>query len=162
MAELKPDRRRFLVRLMGVLGGIALLEAGWVAIVNFMPGSRGRKLRDKPSMFVAGSVDRFAPGSVTPFAQGKFYLVRDEGGGFLALHRKCTHLGCSVPWREDEQRFACPCHASAFNIHGEVVNAPAPRPLDLFPVTISNGVVQVDTSEPIRRAAFEPDQLVRA
>lgn len=162
MAELEPGRRKFLVRLMRVLGGIALFEAGWIAIANFMPGTRGKMSTDGPGIVVAGPVDRFAPGSVTPFAEGRFHLVRDQDGGFLALHRKCTHLGCSVPWKEDEERFACPCHASAFDIHGDVVNAPAPRPLDLFAVTINDGVVKVDTTKLLRRTSFEPGQVVRA
>ncbi|MBT8082792.1 MAG: Rieske 2Fe-2S domain-containing protein [Gammaproteobacteria bacterium] len=147
---------------MRVLGGVALLEAGWIAISNFVPGARGKASPDGPGVIVAGPVERFAPGSVTPFVAGKCYLVRDEDGGFLALHRKCTHLGCSVPWNETERRFACPCHASAFDIHGDVVNAPASRPLDLFAVTIRDGVVRIDTSRPIRRTVFEPGQVVRA
>jgi cytochrome b6-f complex iron-sulfur subunit len=108
-----------------------------------------------------GPVERFEPGSVTAFRDGHFYLVRLQDGGFLALHRKCTHLGCTVPWIADEQRFACPCHASAFDIRGEVLSAPAPRPLELFPVRIDNGIVMVDTTNAIRRGSFEPGQVTR-
>ena len=162
MADLDPGRRSFLARMLRVLGGVALLEAGWIVVTSLVPRAGSEPAPDGPGVIVAGPVERFAPGSVTPFAAGRFFLARDEDGGFLALHRKCTHLGCSVPWNEDEQRFACPCHASAFDIHGDVVNAPAPRPLDLFPVTISDGVVKVDTAKLIRRNAFEPTQVVRA
>jgi cytochrome b6-f complex iron-sulfur subunit len=147
--------------MMRLLGGIALLEAGWVAVLALAPRRRGPALQDGPGVIIAGPVDRFEPGSVTAFAEGKFYLTRLDDGGFLALHRKCTHLGCSVPWKADEQRFACPCHASAFDIRGDVVNAPAPRALDLFPVSIRDGVVRVDTGQAIRRQAFESDQVVR-
>jgi cytochrome b6-f complex iron-sulfur subunit len=146
---------------MRVLGGIALLQAGWVAVSALVP-RRAAQPEDGPGVMAAGPVDRFEPGTVTAFADGRFYLARLADGGFLALHRKCTHLGCSVPWDEDEQRFACPCHASAFDIRGDVVNAPAPRALDLFPVMIRDGVVLVDTGRIVRRQAFEPDQAVRA
>jgi cytochrome b6-f complex iron-sulfur subunit len=67
-----------------------------------------------------------------------------------------------VPWFEPEQRFACPCHASAFDIRGAVVNPPAPRPLDLFTVSVDSGVVKVDTGRLIRRTSFESGQAVRA
>jgi len=110
---------------------------------------------------VAGPVERFEPGSVTAFREGEFYLARLRDGGFLALHRKCSHLGCTVPWIKDEQRFTCPCHASAFDIHGAVLDAPAPRALDLFAVRIENGIVKVDTSKLIRRSSFEPHQVTR-
>ena len=147
---------------MRVLGGVAILEASWVAVSALLPRRRKTPLMDEPGVQVAGPVERFEPGSVTAFADGKFYLARLEDGGFLALYRKCTHLGCSVPWNNDELRFACPCHASAFDIRGDVISAPAPRPLDLFLVTIENGIVKVDTGQLIRRRAFESSQVVRA
>ena len=40
-------------------------------------------------------------------------------------------------------------------------DAPAPRPLELFPVRIDNGKVVVDTTNAIRRGSFEPDQVTR-
>lgn len=162
MADIDESRRKLLGRVMRVLGGVALLQAGWVAISALAPRRREAEPQDGPGVIIAGPVDRFEPGTVTAFAEGRFYLTRLEDGGFLALHRKCTHLGCSVPWDADEQRFACPCHASAFDIRGDVVNAPAPRALDLFPVSIREGVVVVDTGRVVRRQAFDPDQVVRA
>jgi cytochrome b6-f complex iron-sulfur subunit len=144
-----------------MLGAVAVVQAGWITISALAPRRRKAPLADGPGVVVAGPVGRFKPGSVTAFADGRFYLVRLEDGGFLAVNRKCTHLGCSVPWNAEQQRFACPCHASAFDIRGDVVNAPAPRPLDLFPVAIENGTVKVDTSQLIRRQSFELDQVVR-
>ena len=147
---------------MQVLGGIAVLQVGWITASSLAPARRKKPVTDGPGVKVAGPVERFEPGSVTAFADGKFFLARLDDGGFLALHRKCTHLGCSVPWDSEQQRFACPCHASAFDIRGDVVNAPAPRPLDLFPVVIDNGMVKVDTARLIRRREFDPAQVARA
>ena len=89
------------------------------------------------------------------------YLVRLADGGFLALHRQCTHLGCSVPWDEASGRFVCPCHSSVFDVRGDVLAPPAPRPLDVFAVRIENGIVKVDVSAPIRRSGFDGSQVVR-
>ena len=80
----------------------------------------------------------------------------------MTSHPGSVSPSCSVPWFEREQRFACPCHASAFDIRGAVVNAPAPRPLDLFAVSVEDGVVKVDTGRLTRRTSFEPGQAVRA
>ncbi len=153
-----PPRRGFLWLACGI-GAAALAEAAWI-LASFLkprrqpPGTAG-------SLVVAGPSDSFAPGSVTAFPAGKFYLVRLADGGFLALHRQCTHLGCSVPWDEATRRFACPCHASAFDLRGEVLAPPAPRPLDLFAVRVENGIVKVDVSVPLRRSAFDPSQVTR-
>jgi cytochrome b6-f complex iron-sulfur subunit len=151
-----PGRRRFVVRAWTALAGAAIAELAWVT---------GTFLRPRPSaasaasLFVAGPADRFEPGTVTAFPSGRFYLVRLKDGGFLALDRECTHLGCTVPWVETEGRFACPCHASAFDITGQVLNAPAPRPLDFYRVRLENGVVKVETSQRQRRTAFESSQV---
>ena len=99
---------------------------------------------------------------MTPFTAGRFYLVRLEEGGFLALYRKCTHLGCAVPWDQASGQFICPCHASAFEPRWHVLNPPAPRPLDRFPVTIANDTISVDTGTPIERDHAQPDDLVYA
>ena len=85
---------------------------------------------------------------MTHISNGRFYLARLEDGGFLALYQRCTHLGCNVPWDQAAGAFICPCHSSQFSAEGDVLNAPAPRPLDLFAVTIEDGEVLVDTSKP--------------
>ena len=78
------------------------------------------------------------------------------------LSRVCTHLGCTVPWNTEEQRFACPCHSSTYDMRGNVLSPPAPRPLDLYPVRIENQIVKIVTGTTIRRNSFESAQVTRA
>lgn len=153
----EPTRRDFLKLAWLGLGALALAEAGGMAVAFSIPrlgeGEFG-------GLITAGAVDDFPLNSVTPFNQGRFYLSRLADGGFLALYRKCTHLGCAVPWEQPQGQFLCPCHASAFDAKGEVLNPPAPRALDLFPVTIEEGVVKVDTGTIIQRDRFDSTQVV--
>jgi len=58
-----------------------------------------------------------------------------------------------------ENKFICPCHSSEFDIRGEVINPPAPRALDLYPVAIENNVLKVDTSKVTKRSEFSIDQV---
>ncbi len=160
--EPESSRRGFLGRVWLLLGGVALAEAVWIVGDFFRPRRRRATDVDTDSVIVAGPVDRFEPGSVTAFPEGRFYLARLADGGFLALHRECTHLGCTVPWVAAEDRFVCPCHASSFDITGDVKDPPAPRALDLYTVRIENGIVKVDTSRRIKRASFESGQVARA
>jgi cytochrome b6-f complex iron-sulfur subunit len=85
--------------------------------------------------------------------------VRLADGGFLAISSRCTHLGCTVPWSEKAGIFPCPCHASRFDLRGDLLSPPAPRALDLYPVVIEAGIVKVDTSRRIERSHFEPGQV---
>jgi len=156
----EPSRRGFLGKLWLLLGGVAMAEAVWIVVGFLAPRRRRATHDDGGTILVAGPVDRFEPGSVTAFQQGRFYLARLADGGFLALNRECTHLGCTVPWVGDEGRFVCPCHASSFDIKGDVLSPPAPRPLDLFAVRIENDIVKVDIGAPVRRQIFSQTQVV--
>ena len=156
----KTTRRSFINRLWAGLGLLALVELVGVGLAFLRRGKTTDSVAAEAALVACGTVDQYAPGTVTAFVRGRFYLARLSDGGFLAISRQCTHLGCTVPWDEAGQRFACPCHASAFDITGSVIQAPAPRALDHFPLKIENQVITVDTSTPIRRSGFEPGQVV--
>lgn len=154
-------RRRFLTGLWVGLGGLILVEYVWLVIEFLRP--RGRSTADGGDAVIveAGPVERFGLNTVTAVPAGRFYLARLSEGGFLALSRECTHLGCTVPWNPEEERFVCPCHASAFDIRGDVLGGPAPRALDVYAVRIENDIVKVDVSRPVRRKSFAVSQLTR-
>ena len=156
------SRRSFLNKIWIALGLVAGAELAAGTVAWFRP--RKNKSSDDPGETVvdAGPVEQFEHGSVNAFVKGRFYLVRMEDGGFLALSRTCTHLSCTVPWVEDENRFVCPCHSSVFDIKGDVIDPPAPRAMDLFEVRIEGGIVRVDTSRRTKRLAFAPGQATYA
>ncbi|MEJ2209829.1 MAG: Rieske (2Fe-2S) protein [Anaerolineae bacterium] len=151
------SRRAFLRMGVSALGAVALLEAGAAGFLFLRAGSQQGEFG---GVITAGPIAGFAPGSVTQFADAHFFLVRAPEGGFLAIHSRCTHLGCTVNWVPGEDEFVCPCHAASFDRFGDFLGPPVPRPLDTFPISFSEGKVQVDTSEPRQRAAYDPAQLV--
>ncbi|MEY3093328.1 MAG: hypothetical protein RL413_439 [Actinomycetota bacterium] len=67
--------------------------------------------------------------------------------GVVALYQKCPHLGCRVPECKSSQWFECPCHGSQYNRVGEKKAGPAPRGMDRFGVSVSNGSIIVDTGK---------------
>ena len=155
----RVSRRDFLKLGIGTLSALAILEVGGASLLFMQP----RALEGEFGGTVnAGPADSFPAGSVVEFPDGRFFLIRSHEGGFLAVYQRCTHLGCSVTWEADKARFFCPCHASSFDIHGDVENPPAPRALDTFSVTIVDGEVLVDTGQMQSRDAFTPEQLVYA
>lgn len=141
------------------LGGLATLELGAMAMIYMQPRLAEGEFG---SLIKVGMVDDFPNGSVTHIANGRFYLVRLAEGGFLALYQRCTHLGCSVPWDQEAGLFICPCHSSSFSVEGDLLEPPAPRALDLFAITIQDGLITVDTSKALERSDFSPDQIVYA
>ena len=155
-AQRNVSRREFLGWAWGA-SLVGLFGQTGAALLNFFepragPGSFGGEV-------VAGALEEFQPGTVSYVRQGRFYISRLEDGGVLAMWQRCTHLGCTVPWREDEGQFHCPCHSSLFNRQGEVTGGPAPRPLDIFPVGLKDGNLVVDTSRIIERQQFDALQV---
>ena len=90
---------------------------------------------------------RFAATDDEPIlsSQGRFFLIRAPGG-IAAAYRKCTHLGCAVPFSRSEGRFHCPCHQSQYDKRTALLlSGPAPRGLDLFHIREEGGRLVVST-----------------
>lgn len=160
IAKGKTPRRRFLKVLWAGLGLVALGELVLMVISFFRPVSKKEDPVAADRLIDAGSIDTYEPGTVAAFVRGQFYLVCFDNGGFLAVSGKCTHLGCAVPWDKEQQKFVCPCHASEFDISGNVLSSPAPRALDLFKINIVNNNIYVDVGSRIKRNRFDKSQLV--
>jgi cytochrome b6-f complex iron-sulfur subunit len=81
------------------------------------------------------------------FREGRFFLLHAPGG-IIAAYRKCTHLGCAVPFSAARDLFECPCHGSRYDKHtAVVVRSPASKPLQLFHISEQkSGVLVVDTN----------------
>ncbi|MFC1688925.1 ubiquinol-cytochrome c reductase iron-sulfur subunit [Pseudomonadota bacterium] len=159
MEQQTYSRRSFLNKLWLLLSTLALAELIALIIAFFRPRNQQLTEGGQNLVIEAGQVESFAPGSVSAFVRGKFYLARLEDGGFLALSRTCTHLSCTVPWVSGENKFICPCHSSEFDLRGDVLKAPAPRALDLYAITIENDKIKVDTGKRIKRSGFSTDQV---
>lgn len=154
-SEKKISRRKFL-GISWLVSSFALLgQSAWAFIEFLKPllkGSFGSKI-------VAGDLEIFKPNSVTYIQSGRFYISALEDGGLLALWQTCPHLGCSIPWKEAEGIFLCPCHSSIFTRVGEVTSGPAPRPMDRFLIEIVDDQVVVNTSTTIQRKKHDPSEV---
>ena len=142
-------KRRQLLRL-GFLTGTLLATAELSAV--FVPFFRVNKIVGLGIKVPVGAKDsifsQFKSSNDAPILniEGKFFLLHAPGG-VVAAYRKCTHLGCTVPWNAAEDQFHCPCHGSLYDKHTAVVKGgPAPRPLDLFHINDVNGTLVVDTN----------------
>jgi len=141
------DGRRGFLRLIGK-GSVVLAFLIQIAAAarDFVPNVLYEPLR----RFKLRKPKDYPPG-VTFNADRRLFVVRD-GDDFHVISSVCTHLGCSVQWRQDERRFDCPCHGSRFREDGTVISGPAPRPLEWYAVALSpDGYLEVDTDEQVAR-----------
>ena len=84
----------------------------------------------EPSLtFKAGKPDEFPLGVSEKWKKAQRVWVVRTQQGFYCLWSRCTHLGCTPNWFDAEGRFKCPCHGSNYNVEGDVLAGPAPKPL---------------------------------
>ncbi len=87
------------------------------------------------------------PGSAFPFTDTETgqqgVLVHLENGEFAAYSAVCTHQACTVAYRPEEKKLACPCHGSVFDpARGAAVeNGPANSPLPEVEIEVRAGEV---------------------
>ncbi len=146
--------RRHFLELIGI-GSIGAVGVGALALgASYLSPN---VVKEPPTKFKVGLPDAFAPGSVTLDPKQNVFVVRAKEGYFYTLSATCTHLGCIVNWKSEEGIIACPCHGSKFNVQGEVIGGPAPRPLPRFSISIDEqGVLVVN-----KATIVTPDAILK-
>lgn len=139
------ERRDFLTRVGVGACAAAALGSGLVTLDFLKP----KVLFEPPTTFHAGSPADYPEGTVRFNREQRAYVI-GAAEGVYALSAVCTHLGCITRYLSDENVIACPCHGSRFDLEGNVVHGPAPRPLQWLEVrTDASGALVVDTSAQI-------------
>jgi menaquinol-cytochrome c reductase iron-sulfur subunit len=71
------------------------------------------------------------------------YVTKTADGQLAVLSAICPHLGCSVSWQANQDKFICPCHGGVFSPDGKNIGGPPPRPMDPLPMQVKDGKLQV-------------------
>jgi cytochrome b6-f complex iron-sulfur subunit len=129
------DRRRFLD---------VLLTVGFVSTAAAMAYPVSQYLIPPPSgepettSVVAAKADALAPNSgiIFKFGTRPGIVIRTPDGDLRAFSAICTHLGCTVQYKADTSQIWCACHNGFYDLNGNVVSGPPPRPLERFTVNL--------------------------
>jgi cytochrome b6-f complex iron-sulfur subunit len=94
---------------------------------------------------VAAKVGELKPnsGKIFKFGAKPGILVCARDGGFKAFSAVCTHLNCTVQYRDDLRQIWCACHNGLYDLEGRNVSGPPPRPLEEFAVNVQGEDVVV-------------------
>jgi cytochrome b6-f complex iron-sulfur subunit len=89
--------------------------------------------------------DDIAPnsGQVFKFGNRPGLLVKTSAGELRAFSATCTHLGCIVQYRADIGQIWCACHNGHFDLNGQNVQGPPPRPLEKYSVNVRGDQIVV-------------------
>lgn len=79
----------------------------------------------------------------TTSAQTAVYVLPPKDGIARVLSPICPHLGCSIRWVDDQDKFICPCHGGVWAADGKLIAGPPPRSMDSLESKVENGVLKV-------------------
>lgn len=124
------SRRDFLkISLRGLFAVSGLLGLGGLArFLSYKPDP------PPPARYELGQPADYPPDSRTVLPEIPALLIRTQDG-FTAYSLVCTHLGCTVQVKSET--FACPCHGSRYDEHGQVTRRPASDPLQVLRTEIT-------------------------
>lgn len=97
-------------------------ESQWVKL-----GRASQVKPDVPTLFTV--TIKQTTGWVQAETQLAYFVYTTDGQNFRVMSNICTHLGCQTHWNEVEGVIECPCHGGQFDVHGNVIGGPPPRPL---------------------------------
>lgn len=63
-------------------------------------------------------------------------VMRVSETDFRAFAGTCTHLDCIVEYHKDQKRIWCNCHNGEYDLQGQRVAGPPPKPLEPFKVDL--------------------------
>lgn len=97
---------------------------------------------------VAAQASRVAPnsGMLFKFGSRPGLLIRTPEGELQAFNAICTHLDCTVQYKPDTAQIWCACHNGLYDLAGNVVSGPPPRPLERLTVNQRGDDVVVSRS----------------
>jgi menaquinol-cytochrome c reductase iron-sulfur subunit len=145
-------RRGFFGKVIGIISGIIGLSLS-IPILGYtvLPAFR----KEEEFWTEVGPLDKIAVNQPKEFEVNRalssgwmktnsvqsIWAFRKPEGEVVVYSPICTHLGCGYHWDEQEHKFICPCHNSVYDLSGQVLRGPAPRPLDTLPARVDGNRV---------------------
>ncbi|HLO14125.1 MAG TPA: ubiquinol-cytochrome c reductase iron-sulfur subunit [Anaerolineales bacterium] len=164
MSGSEVSRRDFIRATAAVIAGLIGALIGVPSVAYLL--SPAMRAKEDDATIALGSIENYPIGIPTRFEFTRtkvngwertatnygLYVVRKNENEVRVFSDICTHLGCRVSWHADQKNYVSPCHDGHFDMMGNVVSGPPPRPLDEFVTKIETGNLFVQLP-PFRRTA---------
>jgi cytochrome b6-f complex iron-sulfur subunit len=141
-STVQPARRRLVEILLGG-GMLASIVSFLYPVLRYLVPPAVAELGGDE--VVAAKVGELKPNASKIFRFGSRpgLLLLTTSGEYRALSATCTHLSCTVQYRNDLQQVWCACHNGLYDMAGRNVSGPPPRPLDSYVVHVRGDEVVV-------------------
>jgi len=143
------ERRSFLNWFLGTSVGAFLVSVFYPVTRFLIPPKAGESAAASVTLDLKAAAIKPNTGQIFKFGSKPGILVRTPAGEFRAFTAVCTHLNCTVQYREDLQHIWCACHNGHFDPNtGMNIAGPPPRPLEQYGVSARADKIVVSRSAP--------------
>ncbi|HEY7519851.1 MAG TPA: ubiquinol-cytochrome c reductase iron-sulfur subunit [Methylomirabilota bacterium] len=134
----EPDRARrgFVNWLLSTSAAAFVLSVIYPVSRYLVPPPAGESAAASVTIPVKPDDVKPNSGQIFKFGSRPGILVRTAAGDLRAFSAVCTHLNCTVQFRPDLGEIWCACHNGHFDLNGQNVAGPPPRPLEAYVVNV--------------------------
>jgi cytochrome b6-f complex iron-sulfur subunit len=123
------NRRRFLDGLLGT-GFVSTVMAMVYPVWRYLIPPVSGEPATQSAVAAQASQLKANSGLVFKFGSKPGLVIRTPDGELQAFSAVCTHLQCTVQYKADTSQIWCACHNGMYDLQGNVVSGPPPRPLE--------------------------------
>ncbi len=143
MENAANPRRGFVNLLLGGGVGALMVSVLYPVIRYLIPPKSGEPSTSNVTLPWKPAEIRVNSGRIFRFGSRPGILVRTPAGELRAFSAVCTHLNCTVQYREERQDIWCACHNGVYDLNGKNVSGPPPRPLEPYKIFVKGEEIVV-------------------
>ncbi len=137
------SRKRFVDWILGTTAGGFLMSVLYPVTRYLVPPDVAESAVSSVVLpFAVSEIPRNS-GRIFRFGTQPGIMIRTSSGELRAFSARCTHLDCTVQYRDDLQHIWCACHNGHFDLSGRNIAGPPPEPLPAFEVNIRGDQIVV-------------------
>jgi Rieske Fe-S protein len=140
------ERRTLVNWLLATSAGAFLVSALYPLTRYLVPPKGGESAAASVTLAIKPDEVKPNSGQIFKFGSRPGILVRTPAGELRAFSAVCTHLNCTVQYRQDVSRIWCACHNGHFDLNGQNVAGPPPKPLETYAVNVRGSQIVISKS----------------
>jgi Rieske Fe-S protein len=129
-------RRKFINWFLATSAGAFFLSVLYPIARYLIPPQAGESTAASVTLPIKLADVKPNSGQIFKFGNRPAILIRTPAGELRAFSAVCTHLNCTVQYRSDLSHIWCACHNGHFDLNGQNIAGPPPRPLDQYVVNV--------------------------
>jgi cytochrome b6-f complex iron-sulfur subunit len=134
--EAETTRRRLMNWILTTSMGAFVISLLYPVSRYLVPPQVGESAAGSVTLAIKPDDIKANTGQVVKFGSRPAIVVRTASGELRAFSAVCTHLNCTVQYRGDLGHIWCACHNGHFDLNGQNIAGPPPRPLDAYVVHV--------------------------